>query len=110
MRAVQTDPQQLGRIRQMAELLGGEELGEERGNALAEMAVNAACAFCNRSDVPAAMEQAVARLVLELECPQGSVSAVQRGDTAVTYKAAQNGAQTALRPFCRLSSLEEGDA
>ena len=110
MRAVQTDPEQLRRIWRMAELLGGEELGEERGNALAEMAVNAACAFCNRSEVPEAMEQAVARLVLELKCPQGSVSTVQRGDTAVTYKAAQNGAQTALRPFCRLGTVEAEDA
>ena len=48
MRAAQIDPEQLRRIRQMAELLGGEELGEERGNALSEMAVNAACAFCSR--------------------------------------------------------------
>lgn len=110
MRAVQIDPEQLRRIRQMAELLGGEEMGEERGNALAEMAINAACAFCNRSEVPVAMEQAVARLLLELECPEGQVSTVQRGDTSLTYKGAQNNAQAALLPFCRLGTVEEGDA
>lgn len=108
--AVRKDPDQLQRILQMAQALGGESLSSEKGTLLAEIAVDAACAFCRRRDVPPEMEQAVARLLLELESPLGQVSTVQRGDTAVTYKNPQSAAQAALRPFCRLGTLEEGDA
>lgn len=53
-------------VREKAELLnGGASLGE-RGDALAEIAVGKALAFCQRRDVPADMEQAVAALLLAL--------------------------------------------
>ena len=45
-----------------AELLAGRSLGDS-GNDLTEMAVQRACAYCNRPDVPEEMEQAVAALV-----------------------------------------------
>lgn len=107
--AVKKDIDQLQRILQMAQALGGEDLSPEKGVLLAEIAVDAACAFCNRRDVPPEMEQAVARLLLELGSPLGQVSTVQRGDTAVTYKTPQSAAQAALRPFCCLGTLGEVD-
>ena len=89
-----------------AEALAGHSLGD-RGSALAEMAAQAACAFCNRADIPREMEQAVAMLALELQEGCGSVASVRRGDTAVTYKPAQSAAKAALRPFCRLGTVRE---
>lgn len=53
-------------VREKAELLnGGASLGEA-GDALAEMAVGRALAFCQRTDVPEDMEQAVGALLLAL--------------------------------------------
>lgn len=52
-------------IRGKAELLAGRSLGDS-GDELTEMAVQRACAYCNRPDVPEEMEQAVAALVLAL--------------------------------------------
>lgn len=53
-------------VREKAELLnGGASLGEA-GDALAEMAVRRALAFCQRTDVPEDMEQAVGALLLAL--------------------------------------------
>lgn len=100
---------QLRRIWHMAEVLSGEKISEERAMILAQMAAENACAFCNRADIPAEMEQAVARVMLELENPCEDVSRVQRGDTAVTYRSAQGGVQAALRPFCRLGTVGEDE-
>ena len=45
-------------IREKAERLAGRSLGEN-GDALTEMAMERACAWCGREDIPEAMEQAV---------------------------------------------------
>lgn len=44
-----------------------------------------ACAWCGREDIPEAMEQAVAALLLDMEGREAAVKSVTRGDTAVTY-------------------------
>ena len=49
-------------IRAKAEVLAGHSLGDN-GDALTEMAAQAAMAWCNREDIPEDMEQAVAALV-----------------------------------------------
>ena len=97
-------------IRGKAELLAGHELGEH-GDALTEMAVQRACAYCNRPDVPEEMEQAVASLVLALSDggEGGAVKSVTRGDTSVTYAASSGGllGLEALAPWRRLGTLRE---
>ena len=50
-------------IREKAERLAGRSLGEN-GDALTEMAMERACAWCGREDIPEAMEQAVAEVKL----------------------------------------------
>lgn len=90
-------------IRKQAELLAGEDLGEE-GDALVELAAQRACAYCQRTDIPHQMEQAVAALVLDLR-DGGSVQSVTRGDTAVTYQA--RNATALLSPFRRLGRVKE---
>lgn len=78
---------------------------------LADMALDAALAFCCREDVPPEMEQAVAALLCELAAGQGgAVKSLQRGDTAVTYDVAAEGFSAArgrLAPFRRLGTLRE---
>ena len=59
--------EQCARIWQMALLLGAEKVTDEQGAMLAELAGDSACAFCNRTDIPREMEQAVAMLLLELQ-------------------------------------------
>lgn len=71
-------------IREKAERLAGRSLGEN-GDALTEMAMERACAWCGREDIPEAMEQAVAALLLDMEGREAAVKSVTRGDTAVTY-------------------------
>ena len=93
-------------IRDKAEALGGQSLGEH-GDLLVEMAVQRACAFCQRQDVPEEMEQAVAALVLAL-WEGGSAKTVQRGDTSITYDVAKDALaapESLLRPFCRLGRV-----
>ena len=93
-----------------AELLAGRSLGDS-GDDLAEMAVQRACAYCNRPDVPEAMEQAVAALVLALADggEGGAVKSVTRGDTSVTYATASGGllGLEALAPWRRLGTLKD---
>lgn len=100
----------LAAILAKAELLAGHELGEH-GDALTEMAVQRACAYCNRPDVPEEMEQAVASLVLALSDggEGGAVKSVTRGDTSVTYAASSGGllGLEALAPWRRLGTLRE---
>ena len=101
----------LAAIRGKAELLAGRSLGDS-GNDLTEMAVQRACAYCNRPDVPEAMEQAVAALVLALADggEGGAVKSVTRGDTSVTYAVSdgQSAALAGLAPWRRLGRLKEG--
>ena len=102
--------EKLAAIRGKAELLAGHELGEH-GDALTEMAVQRACAYCNRPDVPEEMEQAVASLVLALSDggEGGSEKSVTLGDTSVTYAASSGGllGLEALAPWRRLGTLRE---
>ena len=70
-------------IRVKAERLAGRSLGEN-GDALTEMAMERACAWCGREDIPEAMEQAVAALLLDMEGREAAVKSVTRGDTKMT--------------------------
>ena len=93
-------------IRDKAEALGGQSLGEN-GDLLVEMAAQRACAYCQRQDIPEEMEQAVAALVLALNGDE-TVKTVQRGDTSITYDAANTAlkaSESLLKPFCRLGRV-----
>ena len=95
-------------IREKAERLAGRSLGEN--GALTEMAMERACAWCGREDIPEAMEQAVAALILDMEGREAAVKSVTRGDTAVTYAVSdgQSAALAGLAPWRRLGRLKEG--
>ena len=93
-------------IRDKAEALGGQSLGEH-GDLLVELAAQRACAFCQREDIPEEMEQAVAELVLALSGDE-TAKMIQRGDTSVTYDVTQTALkapESLLRPFCRLGRV-----
>lgn len=96
-------------IREKAEVLAGQSLGEN-GDTLVGMAAHAACAYCQREDIPEEMEQAVAVLVLAMEGGSEGVKSITRGDTAITYAGdgSMDGAWAGLAPFCRLGRLKEG--
>ena len=96
---------QLERILTLAETLAGESFGE-RGDALAEIGAERAMAFCNRTDIPQEMEQAVASLLCGLEGAQSDVKSVTRGDTAVTYETSHSASYAPLRPFCKLGTVK----
>ena len=98
--------EQLARILALAEVLAGESFGE-RGLMLAEIAAQRAMAFCNRTDIPQEMEQAVASLLCALEGSQSDVKSVTRGDTAVTYETSHSASYAPLRPFCRLGTVRD---
>ena len=69
-------------IREKAERLAGRSLGEN-GDALTEMAMERACAWCGREDIPEAMEQAVAAsLSLSPASPQSAVMSCPRAHIA----------------------------
>lgn len=93
-------------IRDKAEALGGQSLGEH-GDLLVELAAQRACAYCQRQDIPEEMEQAVAALALALQGDETAKS-IQRGDTSITYdvtKTALKAPESLLRPFCRLGRV-----
>ena len=98
-------------IRAKAEVLAGRDLGD-RGDALTEMAADAAMAWCNREDIPEDMETVVAALTVSLAGGREAVKTVTRGDTSVTYdtNAGMTGltSLTALAPWRRLGQLKEG--
>ena len=85
-------------IREKAERLAGRSLGEN-GDALTEMAMERACAWCGREDIPEAMEQAVAALLLDMEGREAAVKSVTRGDTSVTYAVADGQAAALAKPW-----------
>ena len=80
-------------IRAKAEVLAGHSLGDN-GDALTEMAAQAACAWCNREDIPEEMETVVAALtgvvffhetlsiwtLLGVGCVLGGVIILAKGD------------------------------
>lgn len=101
------DQAQRQSVRNKAEVLAGEDLGE-KGDTLVDMAAQRACAYCQRTDIPPAMEQAVAALALYMRQGDG-VKSVTRGDTAVTYEG-QKDPVALLAPFRRLGGLKEGEA
>lgn len=90
-----------------AEALAGEALGET-GAALVEMACERALSYCNRSDIPEEMEQAVAALAVGLASRESGVKSVTRGDTSVTYQDGKSAEYALLAPWCRLGTLREG--
>ena len=96
-------------IREKAERQAGRSLGEN-GDALTEMAMERACAWCGREDIPEAMEQAVAALLLDMEGREAAVKSVTRGDTSVTYAVSdgQSAALAGLAPWRKLGRLKEG--
>lgn len=98
--------EQLSRILALAEALAGETFGE-RGEALAQIACERAMTFCNRTDIPQEMEQAVASLLCALEGAQSDVKSVTRGDTAVTYETSHSASYAPLRPFCKLGTVKD---
>lgn len=94
-------------IRDKAEALGGQSLGEH-GDLLVEMAAQRALAYCQRQDIPEEMEQAVAALVLALN-GDDTAKSIQRGDTSITYdvtKTVLKAPESLLTPFCRLGRVE----
>ena len=98
-------------IRAKAEVLAGHSMGDN-GDALAEMAAQAACAWCSREDIPEDMEVVVAALTVSLAEGREAVKSLTRGDTSVTYdtNAGMTGlaSLTALAPWRRLGQLKEG--
>lgn len=100
---------QLTAIRNKAELMGGKSLGEQ-GDLLVEMAAQRACSICQREDIPEAMEQAVAALVLTMAEGGEQVKSLTRGDTSITYDVSDVSAAALLAPFRRLASLKEESA
>lgn len=101
--------EQVRRIREKAELLAGQSLGED-ADALAALAAHAACAFCQRTDIPEEMEQAVAALAVSGTVGgESPVKSVTRGDTSITYAAdggTTGGVWAGLAPFRRLGRLK----
>ena len=97
-------------IRAKAEVLAGHSLGDN-GDALTEMTAQAACAWCNREDIPEDMEVVVAALTVSLSEGREAVKAVTRGDTSITYDT--SGGMTglaslaALSPWRKLGRLKE---
>lgn len=93
-------------IRDKAEALGGQSLGEN-GDLLVELAAQRACAYCQREDIPEEMEQAVAALALALNGGE-TAKTIQRGDTSITYDVASTALkapESLLKPFCRLGRV-----
>ena len=97
-------------IRAKAEALAGHSLGDN-GDALTEMAAQAAMAWCNREDIPEDMEVVVAALTVSLAGGREAIKAVTRGDTSVSYdtNAGMTGLASlaALAPWRRLGQLKE---
>ena len=100
-------------IRAKAEALAGHSLGDN-GDTLTEMAAQAACAWCNREDIPEDMETVVAALTVSLAEGREAVKSLTRGDTSVTYDTgggmAGLASLAALAPWRRLGRLGRDDA
>ena len=97
-------------IRAKAEVLAGHSLGDN-GDALTEMAAQAACAWCNREDIPEDMEDAVALMAAALAGERSAIKTIKRGDTSVTCDT-DGGALglpvvSFLAPWRRLGRLKE---
>ena len=106
-------------VREKAELLGNVSLGEN-GDALAEIAIQRALAWCQREDMPEAMEQAAAEALLALfrALPRAdedtsvtfSTPASSAGGSASTLSGGKGGlpsaALEALAPWRRLGRLK----
>lgn len=105
------DADKVSAILTKAEVLAEHSLGDN-GDALAEMAANAAMAWCGREDIPEDMEVVVAALTVSLAEGREVVKALTRGDTSITYDTSGGmtglAALTALAPWRRLGRLKEG--
>lgn len=104
-------PEQMASIRQKAEVLYGMSLGEN-GDLLVRIAVDQALAHCNRRDIPAEMEQAIAVVAVFLAGGGERIKSLTRGDTAITY-ATDDGSWAplaALAPWRRLGAVKREEA
>ena len=104
------DADKVTAIRAKAEALAGQSLGAH-GDQLVEMAMQRACAYCQRSDIPEQIEQAVAALALSMleGADSAAVKSLTRGDTSISYDTAKSGARGAeslLAPFRRLGRVQ----
>ena len=97
-------------IRAKAEVLADRDLGK-RGDALTEMAAQAAMAWCNRADIPEDMEVVVAALTVSLSEGWEAVRSLTRGDTSITYDTDGGvlglASLNALTPWRRLGVVKE---
>lgn len=104
------DAEKVASIRAKAEVLAGHSLGDN-GDALTEMASQAACAWCNRENIPEDMEAVVAALTVSLSEGREAVKSLTRGDTSVTYDTeggmAGLASLNALMPWRKLGQLKE---
>ena len=115
--------ERIAAVREKAELLLGESLGEN-GDVLTAMTVLWALAYCRREDIPEAMELPLAQLVISTAQSGGSggvealgtVKSLTRGDTSITYETGgssggssggTSAALAGLEPFRRLGRLEK---
>lgn len=105
------DADKVASIRVKAEALAGCSLGEH-GDTLAEMAASAACAWCNRDDIPEDMETVVAALTVSLSEGRETVKSLTRGDTSITYDTERgllpSTVRSILAPWRRLGRIKEG--
>lgn len=99
--------EQLSSIRQKAEVLYGMSLGEN-GDLLVGMAVDRCLAHCNRRDIPAEMEQAIAVVAVFLAGGGERIKSLTRGDTAITYDTADSDSAplALLAPWRRLATVK----
>lgn len=101
-------------VRARAELLnGGASLGEH-GDALAEIAVQRALAFCQRTDVPEEMEQAVAALLLALwralpRTGESGESGEAPAEAGISSEAAGGADWAALLASGAVKTVQRGD-
>jgi hypothetical protein len=89
-----------------AETLAGGSLGDN-GLDIAAMAARLSMVLCGRTDIPEAMEDAVAALAVTMAQDDSSVQSVQRGDTSITYDTETKGQtlERLLSPWVRLRTV-----
>jgi len=99
------------RILQQALALSGMESAPHAGEEMLEVLASLAAAWCGRSDIPEAMEGALAALLCRRMQGEDDrqVSSVKRGDTTITYEQGTPVTMEGLlRPFVRLKTPERG--
>lgn len=100
-------PEQMASIRRKAEVLYGMSLGEN-GDLLVSIAAQRALAHCNRRDIPAEMEQAIAVVAVFLAGGGEQIKSITRGDTSITYDTGDIAASpmAVLEPWRKLATVK----